>query len=195
MTTALLGFDDGRFEYATASLQSAMRCLPKFDQYIFVDDRHHKLGYAGAIQQAWSQVQTDFVFHLELDFTFNHTVPVDRMIELLVRHPYLVQVSLKRQPWNGAEIKVGGIVELNPDRYTERREDDLVWTEHREYFTCNPTVYSSALCRLGWPQVPQSEHAFIERCLTPAARFAIWGGKFDPPFVHHIGNKRAGTGY
>lgn len=199
MTVCLLRIGDGRDSYHEQSWASAVEMLPRVAHVVTVDDREHKLGFAGAVAEGWRQVrQTDatHVFHLELDFTFNQPVPLGAMIELLDAEPHLVQVALKRQPVNADEKRAGGIVELHPDDFHQRTANGVIWTEHRRFFTTNPCVYSVNLCRHGWPQVPQSEGVFTHRLLEDSdARFAFWGGKFDAPLVHHIGDDRAGTGY
>ena len=196
----LLTIRDGRNEVHERARNSVMRSLPEFEYGVLVDDHEHKLGFAGAIKEGWRQIlETDarWVFHCELDFTFKRRVPIDRMRDLLVQQPHLAQVSLKRQAWNEQEIAAGGIVELNPDDFHEKRNDDLVWTEHCRYFTTNPSLYSVRMCELGWPQEARSEGLFTRRVLDsiPKAMFAIWGAKFASPMVHHIGVERAGHGY
>lgn len=197
-SVCLLVIHDGRGDYLQRTMRSAAERLPMsaFDQFIEVDDTEHRLGFAGAIQHGWDQVRTDWVFHLEGDFTFNEPVPVLEMIELLKSRQYLAQVALKRQAWNPEEKRAGGIIELHPDDFHERHGDGMTWTEHRRFFTTNPSVYSSRLCRIGWPQEQHSEGVFTHRLLAdPLLRFAFWGGKFASPKVHHIGDHRAGTGY
>jgi hypothetical protein len=72
----------------------------------------------------------------------------------------------------------------------------VFWTEHRRFFTTNPSVYRTSLCKLGWPQESESEGKFTHRLLAdPLLRFAFWGRKFDPPLCEHIGTIRAGAGY
>jgi len=197
MKTCLLVVSDGRHEYHHRSLASALEYLPRFDQYVFVDDADHTLGFAGAIREGWRQVRTDFVFHLEADFTFRAAVPVEQMVGLLCRQPHLAQVALKRQPVNEEEITAGGIIEAHPDDFTEHRDRETVWTEHRRFFTTNPSVYPATLCSIGWPHVAFSEGFFTHELLRrePATRFAFLGAKHDPPRVHHIGDVRSGTGY
>ena len=198
MSVCLLVIHDGRHDYLERTIESANDHLPMdvFDQVVTVDDTDHKLGFAGAVQHGWEQVETEWVFHLEGDFTFNENIPIHRMIRLLQDRPYLAQVALKRQPWNPQEHRAGGIVELHPGDFHEVTDGEVVWTEHRRFFTTNPSVYSSRLCRGGWPQEPHSEGMFTHRLLTdPLLRFAFWGGKFDAPKVEHIGHERAGTGY
>lgn len=198
MSLCLVIISDGRDDVHQRALVSAADCIPfeLVDQIVTVDDREHQLGFAGAIRQAWDQVVCDWVLHLEADFTFNAPVDVAGMIALLERQPQLAQVALKRQPWNADERAAGGIVEQHPDDYIERTDRLATWTEHRRFFTTNPSIYPSRLIRLGWPQEPQSEGLFTHRLLRdPLLRFAFWGGKHDAPLVHHIGDTRAGTGY
>lgn len=199
VSIALLRIADGRDAYHQESWGSALEHLPKVDHVVTVDDREHRLGFAGAIQQGWDQItETDasWVFHLELDFLFHKQVPLDRMIAVLDRHPELAQVCLKRQPVNDQEQAAGGIVEVRPGEYTQRVENGDIWTEHRLCFSTNPSVYPAALCHQDWPQTERSEGVFTHRLLEdPEVRFAFWGAKFDPPLVHHIGDARAGHGY
>lgn len=196
MSVCLLLISDGRDEYLQRTLLSAAEHLPAFDQLVHVEDRGHELGFAGAIQHGWEQVKADWVFHLEADFTFTERVDLNRMKTILVARPYLAQLVLKRQPWNPDETAAGGIIEQHPDDYTEVNAYAGTWTEHRRFWSTNPSLYSTRFCRLGWPQVPQSEGIFTHRLLKdPHLRFAFWGGKTDPPRVTHIGDVRAGTGY
>lgn len=199
MSVCLLRIADGRDAYQEQCWESAVRMLPRFEHVVTIDDRAHELGFAGAIAEGWRQVlQTgaEWCFHLELDFTFAEPVDVAAMIELLGEQKHLVQVALKRQPVNALEIAAGGLVQQHPDEFRQRVENGVIWTEHRRYFTTNPGVYATKLCRHGWPQVPESEGVFTHRLLQdPDVRFGLWGGKLDAPLVHHIGDVRAGTGY
>lgn len=199
MTVCLLRIADGRDEYHERCWASAKQMLPKFDHVVTVDDREHELGFSGAIAQGWRQVLdtgADWVMHLEMDFTFSAPVDVAAMIELLETQPHLAQVALKRQPVNQEELAAGGIVELHPDDFRQRFHGGVIWTENRRCFTTNPCVYSTLLCRHGWPQVPNSEGVFTHVLLEdPDVQFAFWGAKFDAPLVQHIGDTRAGGGY
>lgn len=196
MNVCLLLITDGRLDYFDRALESAAASLPKFAQRVIVDDSAHRLGFAGAIQRGWDQVKTDWVFHLEDDFTFNEPVPLGRMIAVLACRPYLAQLVLKRQPWNSDERAAGGIIEQHPDQYEQVTDAGDVWTEHRKFWSTNPSVYSTGFCHQGWPQVDHSEGIFTHRLIEdPDLRFAFWGGKFDPPRVTHIGGERKGTGY
>ena len=197
---AVLLIHDGRHDYRDRTYESAQLNLPEPDYFIEIDDSAHELGFAGSIEKGWRRIaeetEAEYVLHLEGDFLFEAPVPVERMISLLERNPQLAQVVLKRQAWNDAEKAAGGIVELNPDDFRQRTDRGDVYTEHRKYWSTNPSVYSTGFCHQGWPQVPQSEGMFTHRLLEdPDVRFAVWGAKYDPPRVTHIGEERTGNGY
>lgn len=199
MSLAILAITDRPhyFERAYASLRE---CVPEPDWFIKIDDTDHELGFSGAIAEGWRRIReetdAEWVFHAEDDFTYNIPVPVDRMIAVLERKPHLAQMALKRQPWNEKEKAAGGIVEMDPDLFTQVADQGDVWTEHRFSFTTNPCVYPAALCAQRWPQEEHSEGKFTHWLLEdPEVRFGFWGGKFDPPLVTHIGDVRVGTGY
>lgn len=156
-------------------------------------------GFGGAIRSAWAHVRTRperFVFHLEDDFTFNEPVELAMMQMVLDRNPHLVQLALRRQPWNDAERAAGGIVEQHPDQYVDCSDGLSHWLEHRRFFTTNPCMYRTKLVEKGWPDGEQSEGRFgLQLCENPSVRFGYWGRREDPPMVHHIGDQRVGTGY
>lgn len=165
-------------------------------------------GFDGAIIRAWAEIADRslawWVFHLEDDFIFRREVDLIAMAGVLAMQPHLVQMALRRQPVAPAEIAAGGVVECFPDEYAER-SDQLgnVWLEHRLFFTTNPSVYSTDLCRLGWPFGEHSEARFTARLLrdgysdaTPdAVRFGYWGSRDSGEAVEHIGAHRVGTRY
>lgn len=198
MSLCLLLIGDGRDEVHERSWASIQERLP-FDVKVTVDDRDHDLGFAGAIAEGWqkaTETGAEWVWHAEADFLYLETVPVERMIGLLRRRPELAQLSLKRQPWNDREKAAGGLVEADPDDFIQRTDSGDVYTEHRRYWTTNPSLYSVGFCHQGWPQVERSEGIFTHRLLEDRdLRFGIWGAKFDPPRVEHIGETRAGKGY
>lgn len=158
-----------------------------------------RAGFGGAIQRAWRHVRdlpVRFVFHLEDDFTFNAPVDTPSMRRVLDRNPQLVQLALRRQPWNPDELAAGGIVEQHPDDYTDCSDGLSHWLEHRRFFTTNPSVYRSTLMARGWPEGERSEGVFgLQLCESPGIRFGFWGERTDPPAVHHIGDHRVGVGY
>lgn len=158
----------------------------------------HARGFGGAIQAAWSEIDSDvdYVFHLEDDFVFNWGVSLELMIDLLAKNPQLLQVALQRQPVNADEIAAGSVVGMHPDWYDDRILDDVPWLEHRVFFTTNPSLYPRNLLDRGWPQEARSEGIFTIRLLEERVRgtFALLGSRFDAPAVTHIG-ARTGEGY
>jgi len=160
-------------------------------------------GFGGAIRSAWRALRAEsacpFVFHLEDDFTFRRIVELDRCAQVLDSHPDLVQMALRRQPWNAAELAAGGIVEQNPADFVEVADDvGNVWLEHRRFFTTNPGMYRRDLFEeRDWPTGPQSEGRFSIDLFAedPARRSAYWGARDSGEWVTHIGHHRAGTGY
>jgi hypothetical protein len=193
-----LRIGDGRDDVHERAHASIREMLPRPDKIVIVDDAEHELGFAGAIAEGWRQVRDtgcDYVVHLEMDFIFHAPVPVERMIAVLERRPYLAQLVLKRGPENEQEREAGGIVECWPDEYRQVTNQGDVWTEHRLFWSTNPAVFSAGWCAQHWPQVDGSERAWTERLREdPHLRFAFWGGKFDPPMCEHIG-VRVGHGY
>ena len=196
----LLIITDGRRDLLERTLESAKQNLPEFENKIIINDcqdplfksflnslydyevyhNHEKLGFAGAIQKGWDALSpTDYVFHLEEDFTFNEKVDIDKMKEIL-QDDKICQVSLKRQKW-GAEID--GFIEDNPQDYEQM--DGYV--RHRNFFTTNPSLYKYDLTKIGFPQVKRSEHEFSQKLFNLGFYSAILGGKFDPPKVTHTG--------
>lgn len=198
MRYTLLFITDGRDQYAQQTLVSALVNLPSPEKVVVVDDRAHILGFAGAIQHGWDQIlETDaeFIFHLEADFTFNQPVELEAMASLAA-DPHIAQVCLKRQAWNPQEVQAGGIVELNPDDFEEGQHEGHTYTAHRRFFSTNPSVYRRDIAERGWPQEANSEGKFgIGVFEDPHVVSTFWGGKFDAPLVHHIGDTRAGKGY
>lgn len=172
-----------------------------FDQQLTTRRRR---GYAGAIHEAWHEIrrqvdyfrEIDYVLHLEDDFIFQRPVPLADMIEVLANNPHLVQMALKRQPWNDTEVAAGDLIYVSPEDYVDCFDSKgHWWLEHRRFFTTNPNVYPKNLTRLGWPLASNSEGMFSERALIGTNRSAYWGRRNDEPWVHHIGNTRVGTGY
>lgn len=197
MTIALIIIGDGRDTYHEQSVASAEQMLPMdlIDQRIIVDDRAHTLGFAGAVQHAWDQVQTDYAFHLEADFTFNTSVPLADMVRVLDAHPHLAQIALLRQPWNEQEKQAGGIVQMHAADYKPVAWEGHQWLEHRRNVTTNPSLWPRWVIDRGWPQRPQSEGCFgIDLFASdPAVQAAYWGRGEE--WVTHIGDVRSGTGY
>lgn len=159
-------------------------------------------GFGGAIRSAWQHVRDTssarFVFHLEDDFTPTRTVPLLDMVRLLELRRDVVQVALRRQPWNAEEHAAGGIVEQHPGDYLDAVESGIPHLEHRRFFTTNPNLYRRELVdETEWPAGSQSEGRYGIELLRqdPARRFAFYGSRDSGPWVEHIGHDRVGSGY
>lgn len=164
--------------------------------------RDVRLGFGGAIENAWSHLRATaeqddarFVFHLEGDFTFARKIELGVIGAVLDAHPQLAQVALRRQAWNTNEREAGGVVELHPDWYQDAGSAWLPFLEHRVCFTTNPCLYRRSLTWQGWPTCAHSEGIFTHQLLDQGATFAYWGARDSGEWCHHIGEKRAGSGY
>lgn len=225
MSIALLVITDGRvdcIERTIASLRETIGLSAFSDQWIYDDsaDPQHRewlvntfpefhilwhpggrQGFGGAIRAAWGwlgQLSTaDHVFHSEDDFVYLRDPDLAAMANVLDRHPYIVQLALRRQPWNEAERAAGGIVEQHPDDYADCGDDGNSWLEHRKFFTTNPSLYRRSLLAEGWPDGVHSEGRFGIELLErhPDWRFAFWGSRDSGEAVEHIGHQRVGVGY
>lgn len=219
---ALLVMTDGRDDLLAETLASFAANVtgPISERWIHDDtgDRRHsdrlaglypdftvvtsagRSGFGGAIANAWGHLyrhsSSRFVFHLEDDFTWNRPADLDDLADLLDLYPHLAQVAYRRQAWNAEEIAAGGIVEQHPEDFTDCAAGDLRWLEHRRFFTTNPSLYRVDLLERGWPTGAHSEGRFsLDLFADPARRSAYFGPRDSPPWVHHIGATRAGTGY
>lgn len=156
-------------------------------------------GFGGAIRTAWRHlhgISERFIFHAEDDFILNRPLDLRPLMAVLDARPHLAQIVLKRQPWNPQEMAAGGIIEQHPDDYTESFMGDAVWTEHRRFFSTNPSIYRRSLTQRRWPEGEYSEgHFSMDLFADPDTRCAFWGRRDDPPLVHHVGKERVGLGY
>lgn len=182
--------DDGYHDWLTDT-------FPGFEVFSHPVGRQ---GFGGAIRAAWAHlhdVLEPLVFHLEDDFTFNRAVSLDDMAAVLQANPNLVQLALRRQPWNDIERDAGGVVESRADEYDERTDGVHDWLEHRLFFTTNPCLYRSEMMwKHPWPKGNNSEGRFsIDLCRSPKVRFGFWGARGSGEWVTHIGADRVGVGY
>lgn len=182
------------------------KTFPEYD-VVYGGDR---LGYSGAVQRAWFELNHDpnrFTFHLEDDFVFNRPVDLDEIAEFLDDHWWLAQMGLRRGRW-GREA--AGFVEDSPSAYEERRQvawkhTNLSWIEHRLYYTMTPHLYRSRLRTVPWPDGEGSEIHYKDKLLQSGlpwnvlgehVKFGFWGGVEDgADAVTHIGHERRGYGY
>ncbi len=218
MRIAILLMTDGRRQYIHQTIASAAALLDgPITEYWMHDDsgdeanrhwlheqfpsftqigRGPRRGFGGAYSLAWKTLaansQADFVLGLEDDFTFNREVPLEDMAKILEENPHMYQMALRRQPWNNEEKAAGGIIERWPNDFEEIRQGDLVWLEHRRWFTTNPSLYRRSLLNRNWPTTKDAEgHFGIQLFLDdPKARCGFWGAKTDSPWCEHIGIQR-----
>jgi hypothetical protein len=163
-------------------------------------------GFPAAMRHLWRFIaahttEDETVFHLEDDFVVQQYVDLTELEDVLNRHD-LMQLALKRQPWFGNEVEHGGVIEAieanGPATFTEVSDDDgRCWIEHREHFTCNPSLFPAWVARLEWPDQAWSEATFGANAFAalPGVRCGYWGSRDDEPLVEHIGHHRAGFGY
>lgn len=227
---AVLVVTDGRDEYLLPAVRSAMANLSgpitewwMYDDtgdYVYRDSlarryptfRHFdagpRQGFGGAVRACWAHLDqhstVDYVFHFEADFTFNHQVDLGELAAVLDTRPHLVQMALVRQACNDDERAAGGLLALHPRAYKAACDTaGRLWMEHRLFWTTNPSLYHRSMCRLPWPDAPQSEGRFSLNLLEQGlpgvpfdeVRFGYWGRPEDGPWVQHIGAERAGHGY
>lgn len=202
MKGALVVITDGRWDYLNQTLESAEQQLQfQWTQKLLIDDsgapygpqpygfdvvrNRPRKGLAGAIETAWEWLDPDidFIFHLEDDFVFVRTIPVQGMVDLLVKNPHLAQMALLRQPWSPAEHAAGGIYGVTPDAYCQR--DGYV--EQSRLFTFNPCVYLRHITAVG----AGLEAEVTERLLALDYVFGYFGKLDDEPRCHHIGVRRS----
>lgn len=166
-----------------------------------------RLGFGGAVRSARRHLREHttepFILWTEDDFTFDRSVDLGSVADVLTLHPWLAQMVLRRQAWNEDEKAAGGIVEQHPLDYEDHSCCDAEWLEHRRFWSTNPSVFRRPLLDVEWPEGGASEGHHTSRLLAggfdgipaAAARFAFWGRRDDGPWVTHIGHERRGTGY
>jgi len=157
-------------------------------------------GFGAAYQRTWQwlagHVSEPWVFSTEDDFTFNHGVDLRAVVEAMEAEPRLRQIALRRQPWNPDEVAAGGVVELRPDEFHDATVAGHDLLAHRLFWTTNPSLHRTDLCRVGWPDGPQSEGIWSAQLFAdPDALCAYWGARDSGEWVRHIGDARVGVGY
>lgn len=153
-------------------------------------------GFAAVYAMVWWQIMAvglPWAFVIEEDFTATRPIDLRVMQSAMVDNPHLVQMALRRQAWFPAELEAGGVVEQNPDAYT----DTPTHLEHRLFTTTNPALWRrSFVAEHPWPQRPHSESIFAREVFAadPDVRSGYWGHRSDDPWVIHDG-ERIGSGY
>lgn len=203
---ALLVIGDGRDELRRATVESFQANALDYDlvTVLNVDDRHHLLGFCGAIRYGWARIREsedrfDLIFHLEEDWLFDRAFSIAQMALVLERRPEIAQVALKRGPANDDEARAGGVVELHPEAFQECALDpelcQVRYLEHRQFFTTNPSVYRRSLVdAYEYPEAPECEGKFACTLRAEGATFAYWGARVSEPWIIHTG-QRTGFGY
>ncbi len=216
MNCSLVVITDGRYDYLSQTINSLDEHVYfAFDDLIMVNDCmdegfrtrinrkygnrfniiHHpeKRGLSGAVQTAWDENTSDFIFHLEEDFIFNEPIPIVPMMNVC-SHNNLAQMILKRQPaiTNPAELSAGGYIEADPGAFSDQWFANYKWIKHSKFFSLNPGVYPKWVTELGWPD-GGSEGDFLNVLFDtyPTVHCGIWGASDDKPKVHHIGHERS----
>ena len=211
---------DGRIQYLRQAVASYHKSVINADDYLIMindtgdsgyarvlDDEfpefkiiHHpeRRGLGGAVRSAWTEaVKTgcDFVFHVEEDFIFPDEIDAFDLVKLLVSRPHLAQMCLVRNAVNDQESAAGGMLHVDPSRYTECSNGQVDWLEQSSLFSFNPALISIGVI----------EHAlhtatdFLERdvtdVLTPQGyAFGLLGKMSDDPRCIHIGTQHS-SGY
>jgi hypothetical protein len=157
-----------------------------------------RLGYTRSMQALWrylSELDEEYVFRTEDDFVFEQPVNLDELAAVLSARPYLRQIALLRQAWFPEETAAGGVIEATPDAFERVSDAGQSWIEHRTWWTANPSLFRRELtARYPWPSSARSEWRYSRRLVRdPVARMAYWGD--GTPWVTHIGEQQAGTGY
>jgi hypothetical protein len=195
----LLVIGDGRDELQRETMGSWLLNARGLDlaQIVKVDDRHHLLGFCGAIRYGWQRIRElkldfEYVFHLEEDWRFDRPFHVGCMSDLLYLHPDIAHVALRR----GAEpAEHAAPIEAWPEHFHDREVDGSPYLLHRDFFTTNPGLYRRELVEeYEWPEAPRCEGAFTETLIADGYSFAYWGDRDDEPWITHTG-QRTGHGY
>ena len=220
----LIIMTDGRGEYLSESINSLDNLRGDFTQLVIHDDSGDQAftdwlrrtyggdqfticstpgrsGFAGAYTSAWSWLrkncENDWIFFTEDDFVYTRPVELDKMITVMENNPKLVQLALRRQPWNDVEAWFGGIVESRANTYTDKTDGTNHWLEHRNFFTTNPSLIRTQLIHdRDWIDEPESEGKFGWRLYSETDSVAgFWGSRESGEWCFHIGKNRIGTGY
>lgn len=177
--------------YLPECLDNLRGFLPDVSVFV-VDDQDHHLGMAGAVRYGMAaalNMEWEYVLWVEEDFRFNVRPPIEQMALILDRDQQCAQVVLKRQPWSVEEEQAGGIVEMNPDDYTEYLLtcSNTDWMEHTRIFSMNPCLIPRRILELGYPDGNEAEQT--ARLVQMGYHFAMYGKRNDPPLVHHVGHQ------
>ncbi len=155
----------------------------------------HKRGFGGAIKYAWEHIynlgEFEYIFHTENDFTYNEPVNLHAMQRILDSDSTIAQVALLRQSWSKREKMAGGVMaSYPPGSFRQHRNGNMIYTEHSEFWTTNPSLLPAWVAGLGWPDGAESEGMFTAKLRDLGLHFAYYGAVDDAPKVTHIGYDR-----
>lgn len=174
-----------------------------FQSFTIVPVSEERSGFAAAMQKLFSLVKetgANYCFHLEDDFLLLKQFDINKLIDILELNKRIAQVSLMRGPWYHNEHEHGGLIEAIKNHtpgavFIDKNENDLQWTEHSAYWTCNPNLFSSSLTKFEWPSGLWSESRFGRQVFKTYQTAAVYGKKEDWPYIEHIGRERYGSKY
>lgn len=164
-------------------------------------DAHRHLGHGPAVARAWqlaSDLRADWVLWLEEDMVVARQTDLGALADV-ASTAGIAQMVLRRNAHFPAEVEAGPtqIDRFDPRTLTDEVTHGHPWLRHRLFYSLNPHLVSTAFLRQHrWPPVPNSEHHFSLKLFRDrAVSVGLWGARDDPPWVHHIGTERTGTGY
>lgn len=160
-----------------------------------------KAGYNAAMKTVWDVARNypDGVFFLEDDFLLESPIDTAQLKALTDYNPALAQVALLRQPWWQFEVDAGGLIpalETQGHQFQDcTANNGTAWTQHRAFFTGNPSYIPARTFQHDWPDGDYSEGAMgVQIFRDPLAVCAFLGSRTDGPLVKHVG-LRSGFGY
>uniref|UniRef100_A0A6C0CJ30 Glycosyltransferase 2-like domain-containing protein n=1 Tax=viral metagenome TaxID=1070528 RepID=A0A6C0CJ30_9ZZZZ len=150
-------------------------------------------GQSETWKELWSKIpkDTDYVFQMEDDFTFNTSIKITDLIDILKADPYAIQIALKRNVWypkNDFIDKINSGVVGN-----EVVLNGTPVIKHQTYFNANPNMCPVWVTQETYPHNPQESviiHHLVQK--DPKYYSAILGKRDDPPHVTHIGEVMQG---
>jgi len=209
VTTTLAIVTDGRGEYLARCVTSLAYLKGHIDHVLVIDDsgdheygqkldahfplwevvhHPHRMGLAATVRDAWTRCETDWLFHLEEDFTFQRNIALGDLRIVLEQIPSLAQMCLVRQPaYAPIEQQRGGMPAFLDGQQEQCGRYRFVVQE--SVFSLNPCLIPADVFRKGWPD--SNEAGFTQSLVAEGWKFGYWGAKDDDPAVHHIGDQRS----
>lgn len=146
-------------------------------------------GYTAAMGVVTDSMHGETVAFWEEDFIPARPIDLQQIAGTLTARPHLAQLALLRQPWFANEVEHGGVVEaLEAQGQRFNLVDGIL--EHTAFFTGNPSLWTPAVYRPGWPTGSWSENRKRDELRAAGYKF----GLIPEVRVHHVG-ERTGFGY